>query len=43
MKRELLAGLTALALALPAAAALQTGAKAPDFTAQASIGGKEFT
>ena len=43
MKRELLAGLTALALALPAAAALQVGAKAPDFTAAASIGGKEFT
>ena len=43
MKRQFLAGLAALALALPAAAALQVGAKAPDFTAQASIGGKEFT
>jgi peroxiredoxin Q/BCP len=43
MKRELIAGLTALVLALPAAAALQVGAKAPDFTAPASIGGKEFT
>ena len=43
MKRQLLAGLTALTLALPAAAALQVGTKAPDFTAQASIGGKEFT
>jgi peroxiredoxin Q/BCP len=37
----LAAGLAAL-LALPAAAALQVGAVAPDFTAQASIGGKEF-
>ena len=43
MKRQFLAGLAALALALPAAAALQVGAKAPDFTAQASIGGKEFS
>lgn len=43
MKRHFFAGLAALALALPAAAALQVGAKAPDFTAQASIGGKEFT
>lgn len=43
MKRLLLAGLTSLALALPAAAALQVGDKAPDFTAKASIGGKEFT
>jgi peroxiredoxin len=43
MKRLFLAGLTSLALALPATAALQVGAKAPDFTAQASIGGKEFT
>jgi len=43
MKRHFLAGLTSLALALPATAALQSGTKAPDFTAQASIGGKEFT
>lgn len=43
MKRELLAGFMAMALALPAAAALPVGAKAPDFTAPASIGGKEFT
>jgi peroxiredoxin len=43
MKREFLAGLAMLALALPAAAALQVGSKAPDFTAPASIGGKEFT
>ncbi|HEX8961650.1 MAG TPA: peroxiredoxin [Rhodocyclaceae bacterium] len=31
------------ALALPACAALQAGDAAPDFTAQASLGGKEFT
>jgi len=43
MKRGILAGLTAMTLALPAAAALQVGAQAPDFTAPASIGGKEFT
>jgi len=30
-------------LALPAHAALKVGAKAPDFTAEASLGGKEFT
>jgi peroxiredoxin len=33
----------AAALAGPAVAALQEGAKAPDFTAQASLGGKEFS
>ena len=33
----------ALALATPAAAALKPGAKAPDFTAPATLGGKEFT
>ena len=45
MKRGILAGAAAMAMmtALPAAAALQVGAKAPDFSAQASIGGKEFT
>src|SRR5271165_2783237 len=43
MKRFLvLVSLVALAVA-PALAALKDGAKAPDFTAQASIGGKEFT
>jgi peroxiredoxin len=31
------------ALAAPAIAALQEGAKAPDFSAQASMGGKEFS
>lgn len=32
-----------LLLATPAMAALGIGAKAPDFTAQASLGGREFT
>src|SRR5262245_9566624 len=31
-----------IAAALPAYAALQTGAKAPDFSAKASLAGKEF-
>jgi peroxiredoxin len=35
--------LVALALAMPALAALKTGAKAPDFTAEASLAGKHFT
>ena len=44
MKRLLLSSLFVCALAAaPAYAALQAGAKAPDFTAQASLGGKEFT
>jgi thioredoxin-dependent peroxiredoxin len=44
MKR-ILAGalLSASLLAIPAYATLSVGAKAPDFTAQASLGGKEFT
>ncbi len=42
MKRILAAVCTAALFALPAHAALQTGAKAPDFAAVASIGGKEF-
>lgn len=44
MKR-VLAGLLlgASVLAIPAYATLSVGAKAPDFTAQASQGGKEFT
>ena len=33
----------ALSLATPATAALSVGAKAPDFTTQAAIGGKPFT
>lgn len=44
MKRLLtLLPLTLAALALPAFAALSVGAKAPMFTAQASLDGKEFT
>jgi thioredoxin-dependent peroxiredoxin len=35
--------LVALALAMPALAALKTGATAPDFTAAASLAGKHFT
>jgi peroxiredoxin Q/BCP len=43
MNRFLACVLFASAFALPAEAALSVGAKAPDFTAQASLGGKEFT
>jgi peroxiredoxin len=35
--------LLAAVIATPAAAALKTGAAAPDFTTQAAIGGKDFT
>ena len=42
MKRILLGVILAAAVAAPAAAALKQGAKAPDFSAQATIGGKEF-
>ncbi len=42
MKRTILAGFAALALALPAVAALPVGSVAPDFAATASIGGKQF-
>jgi peroxiredoxin Q/BCP len=42
MKRILAAACTAALFAIPAQAALQAGAKAPDFSATASIGGKEF-
>jgi thioredoxin-dependent peroxiredoxin len=38
-----LAPVLLLAVALPALAALKPGDPAPDFTAQASLGGKEFT
>jgi peroxiredoxin len=42
--RALLAGLgLAVLAAAPAMAALQPGAKAPDFTAQASLGGKVYS
>ena len=44
MKRHALYLSTLLALiALPAFAAIGVGDKAPDFTAQASLGGKEYT
>jgi len=42
MKKLLLAGLAAVAVALPVAAALQKGDAAPAFTARASLAGKEF-
>lgn len=40
--RKLLFGLSVIALAAPASAALQTGAKAPDFTTTGAVGGKAF-
>ncbi len=43
MKRLIACIVFGCALALPAHAALNVGEKAPDFTAQASLGGKEFT
>jgi peroxiredoxin len=43
MKKLLLAGLASVAVALPAVAALQQGDAAPDFKAQASLAGKEFS
>jgi len=43
MIRRFIAALATTALALPAWAALSQGAKAPDFTTQASLAGKEFT
>jgi thioredoxin-dependent peroxiredoxin len=43
MKRFLAALALAGAVATPAMATLSEGAPAPDFTAQASLGGKEFT
>ncbi len=42
MKRVLLGAALAGVLALPAFAALKTGQKAPDFSAKASLAGKEF-
>ena len=42
MKHLIIAIVAATALALPAAAALKPGSVAPDFVAQASLGGKEF-
>lgn len=43
MKRFFVGLAVSAALTLPAAAALKEGAAAPDFTAQASLAGKEFT
>jgi peroxiredoxin len=43
MRCSVAAALLATIVAVPALAALQVGATAPDFTAQASLGGKEFT
>jgi peroxiredoxin len=43
MKRALGFALAACLAATPAWAALKVGATAPDFTAQASLGGKQFT
>ena len=43
MNRFATAFLAAALFAAPASAALKTGDKAPDFTAQAALGGKEFT
>ena len=42
MKRVLLSCLVSTAICLPALAALKDGDSAPDFTAQASLAGKEF-
>jgi thioredoxin-dependent peroxiredoxin len=41
--RSLLTPATALVLSMPASAALAPGAKAPDFTTQAVMGGKPFS
>src|SRR5471030_1780197 len=43
MKRLIAAAFVASVCIAPAAAALKVGDAAPDFTAQASLGGKEFT
>ncbi|MGZ5935803.1 MAG: peroxiredoxin [Rhizomicrobium sp.] len=43
MKKLILAAFAASLCLAPAAAALKVGAMAPDFTAPASLGGKEFT
>ena len=43
MKKLILAAFTAALLTAPASAALKVGAAAPDFTAPATLGGKEFT
>ena len=43
MKYVILAALTLSVVAIPARAALKSGDKAPDFSAKASLAGKEFT
>jgi len=43
MKRILSTALLLVAIAVPALAALKPGDAAPNFTAQATLGGKEFT
>ena len=43
MKRLVIAAFSASLLIAPASAALKIGAAAPDFTAPATLGGKEFT
>ena len=42
MKRLIVSACVAALLVTPALASLQTGAKAPDFSATASMGGKQF-
>jgi peroxiredoxin Q/BCP len=42
MKKLLVSACVAALLATPAFASLQTGSKAPDFSATASLGGKQF-
>jgi peroxiredoxin len=43
MRTKAIFALLALSLAMPAQAALAPGAKAPDFTTQGALGGKQFT
>jgi peroxiredoxin Q/BCP len=43
MRKQLVFWVLAISLAIPAHAALKVGAKAPQFVAQASMGGKKFT
>jgi len=42
MRRSWVAAVAALAVAIPVYAALKDGTKAPDFTTEASLAGKEF-
>ncbi|MGA8864446.1 MAG: peroxiredoxin [Gallionella sp.] len=43
MKRYIAVGLLAVAISMPAYSALNVGAMAPNFTTEASLGGKVFT